>query len=1847
MGSSMPGLGGHGPSLLSMEVLLLLLVKMPNVPAQELPDLLHPGCSEGSCYPATGNLLIGRARSLSATSTCGLHGPQEYCIVSHLQDSEKCFYCDSRMTGDRAGHRIENVIYLSRQDGEKTWWQSENGVEDVSIRLDLDGEFHFTHLIMKFKTFRPAALLIERSADSGRSWKVYRYFAYNCSKLFPGVPTAPGIRVSDLVCDQRYSDIEPSSQGEVIFKVLDPAIQVDDPYNQEIQDLLQITNLRVNFSKLHTLGDNLLDGRPQGLRQYYYALYELVVRGSCFCHGHASECAPAPGVPPGSPGMIHGLCVCKHRTSGPHCERCQDFHHDRPWRPAEPSDPHICRECECNQHSRSCHFDMAVFLASGNVSGGVCDGCQHNTMGQHCQLCRPFYYRDPRADLRSPVACRACDCDPAGSLDGGVCDGRTDVALGLIAGQCRCKVNVWGQRCDSCRQGFYGLSQANPLGCQPCRCDPQGTVAGSAPCDHVSGECYCKRFVTGRFCGQCLPEFWGLSNDLAGCRPCTCDFGGAYSNRCSREDGLCPCRPHLSGRRCHQLQSGYYCATLDQAKYEAEHAQGHPPTDPLLPGAPRPEAPSDCPQDPSRPQSRHRPRLRRQRSPTRSPPSHSPARRSRQLLPKPDVEPVPRERVGTAPTWTGPGFARVRDGAGLSFHIHHVPLALGYDILLRYEPQSSEDWEAIVSVRASTLPTSPRCGNVLPSEQLYHEALPHRHRYVVLARPFCFEPGTHYEVVLRVQRAGVTQWHPEAYILLDSLVLLPRVLELPGLRTGDPGAAQRHQDMERYRCLEAFRMVTLPVLAESCAELLCSISALLHDGALSCQCDLQGSTSTECAKLGGQCQCKANVIGRRCNQCAPGTFGFGPTGCSECRCSPEGATSRFCDPVSGQCQCRLSIMGRQCDRCQPGQWGFPQCRPCQCNGHAEECHPHTGACQDCRDATAGRHCERCLDGYYGDPVLGSGQQCRPCPCPGYPGSRHYHGSSCQADGHTGQIVCLCAPGYAGSRCDRCSAGYFGRPVEEGGDCRPCQCNNNIDPSDPAACEPRSGQCQRCLHNTQGPRCAHCRPGYYGNALQRSCRRCTCNLQGTVPTRCPLSGPCYCDRITGHCSCRPHVLGRNCDRCAPNFWNFGGTHGCEPCSCHPTRSLHLSCNTFTGQCHCRAGFGGRTCSHCQEGYWGDPELECRACDCDPRGSESLQCHRLTGRCSCREGFTGSRCSVCTRGFQDSFPHCPPCHPCFTHWDQQLGLLRKHLAWLNQEAEALRLGGPGPEVSSARLRSLEEQLRQVQGLLGAGHFHETQLQPLTRQLDNFRREVAALGLGLLAVEQHMVSSNLQVEGQQSRLGKLARELNHLNGSATRLWEQFRDAVEARTSETIGHILAAAQASRDAERQTNTSLQGPNSALGQAHSTRRQTEQLLQQTEKTLRRGMAAQRTKLQGLLTDTKALSIFTANQRICGARGEKGCALSPCGGAECRDSLGRRHCGGPNCPGALPVSLKALGTAQNVSRALGHTTEQLGQLAHQLLEIQAVARAAQTQAEETLSRAQAARGRAGKGTAQLLDFIQRIRLFLMEEGADPESIELVARQVLAISLPSSPEEVGHLLEEIRDSLRSLDGVDRLLNSTARAMASAQGLLERGQQAREWAEGVKGTIMETQGTLEMTRKSMRAAEQVLRKAKQALRGVESRVREVDRKLQQVTWAVDMDTALEKLSREVANLQTKMADNRKLAQAAEGKAGHAASTAKKLGKDMQMVKQRYMELQGQVGSLGGGMNKAWERARQVQHEAQELLRKVSGSKTQLEGLEKRFERNEKELEEKVSQLQTLEKQVSGLLEHIRQEANAYATC
>uniref|UniRef100_A0A3Q1H1I1 Laminin subunit beta-4-like n=1 Tax=Acanthochromis polyacanthus TaxID=80966 RepID=A0A3Q1H1I1_9TELE len=455
--------------------------------------------------------MVGRAAQLSASSTCGLDGPQNYCIIGYLETEQKCFTCDSRLPYNRYNnpnsHRIENIITTFDPERKMKWWQSENGVHEVSIQLDLETVFQFSHLVLTFKSFRPVAMLIERSKDFGRSWKVFRYFADDCSLHFPSVTADPADSIDDIICDSRYSGSEPSTDGEVVLKALDPVFEIENPYAPNIQGEL--------LSKLYTLQ-------------------------SVFCF------------------QVHGRCVCQHNTAGENCERCLDFHHDSPWRPGGENTANICRRCNCHDHSDSCHFDAARFRATGGVSGGVCDGCLHDRTGPQCEQCRPFLYQDPQRAREDPHACIPCDCDPAGSQGGGLCD--------ALSGRCVCKENVEGERCDRCKRGFFGLRQDDPAGCQACRCHSLGSVG----CDQLTGSCECDHLAAGSLCDRCVEGFWGLGNSVYQCSPCDCDIGGAQGTTCSPEDGQCLCFPNMIGRRCSDPAPGYFLPSLNYFLYEAE-----------------------------------------------------------------------------------------------------------------------------------------------------------------------------------------------------------------------------------------------------------------------------------------------------------------------------------------------------------------------------------------------------------------------------------------------------------------------------------------------------------------------------------------------------------------------------------------------------------------------------------------------------------------------------------------------------------------------------------------------------------------------------------------------------------------------------------------------------------------------------------------------------------------------------------------------------------------------------------------------------------------------------------------------------------------------------------------------------------------------------------------------------------------------------------------------------------------------------------------------------------------------------------------------------------------------------
>ncbi|XP_047424502.1 basement membrane-specific heparan sulfate proteoglycan core protein isoform X3 [Mugil cephalus] len=197
--------------------------------------------------------------------------------------------------------------------------------------------------------------------------------------------------------------------------------------------------------------------------------------------------------------------------------------------------------------------------------------------------------------------------------------------------------------------------------------------------------------------------------------------------------------------------------------------------------------------------------------------------------------------------------------------------------------------------------------------------------------------------------------------------------------------------------------------------------------------------------------------------------------------------------------------------------------------------------------------------------------------------------------------CTCPQGYRGPSCQECDEGYT--RTGSGlylGTCERCDCNGHA-----SSCDPETGRCLQCLHNTVGPRCERCQAGYYGNPLT------------------------------------------------------GGAQACQPCPCPGTASN----NQFTSSCrldsdgqptcnNCPPGYTGRRCERCAAGYIGNPlsgqgcilgnEVNGNCVNCDQRGHEGCN----GGVCQCKMNVQGPSCSTCKPGtFYLSQANKDGCLSCF--------------------------------------------------------------------------------------------------------------------------------------------------------------------------------------------------------------------------------------------------------------------------------------------------------------------------------------------------------------------------------------------------------------------------------------------------------------------------------------------------------------------------------------------------------------------------------------------------------------------------
>ena len=136
-------------------------------------------------------------------------------------------------------------------------------------------------------------------------------------------------------------------------------------------------------------------------------------------------------------------------------------------------------------------------------------------------------------------------------------------------------------------------------------------------------------------------------------------------------------------------------------------------------------------------------------------------------------------------------------------------------------------------------------------------------------------------------------------------------------------------------------------------------------------------------------------------------------------------------------------------------------------------------------------------------------------------------------------------------------------------CKPCECNGNIDKTDPGACDSVTGLCQLCLYDTEGDNCEKCKNWWYGDAIEaKNCKgiftlifSCPITIKSLgcqifnfnifssiIECECNKEGSLSCDHLTGTCECKPGVTGQLCDRCEVDYFDFGNPDGCQPCNC---------------------------------------------------------------------------------------------------------------------------------------------------------------------------------------------------------------------------------------------------------------------------------------------------------------------------------------------------------------------------------------------------------------------------------------------------------------------------------------------------------------------------------------------------------------------------------------------------------------------------------------------------------------------------------------------------------------------------
>ncbi|XP_070555377.1 laminin subunit alpha-like [Ptychodera flava] len=720
--------------------------------------------------------------------------------------------------------------------------------------------------------------------------------------------------------------------------------------------------------------------------------------------------------------------------------------------------------CECS-FTGSTSFSCEEF-------GGQC-ACKPNIIGRKCDRCKTGYYGFP-------------DCQPCNCVTG-ICEEQT--------GECICPPNVGGPQCDQCLPQTFGYDPF--IGCERCDCSLSGVRRGNGNCDLVTGQCNCKDNVAGRKCDVCSPGFF----DYPQCVPCDCDLTGTTDEICDQTSSRCLCKENVEGRRCDRCKDGTFFL-------EARNPQGC--TNCFCFGATR------------------------------------------------NCESTTRRVWSKVNVMEGWGVTNFRNG-----RVTESRKTVSVDV----DGSGDDPFQPIYWVAPFEY-----LGNKLTA---YGGVLEYTVTYSNLRGDVTTTPIRRPDLVLSGNNIELVYSAPNPPRAGNPLTVEVDMLESSFMHSIGSGQVSREELMMALAGLEKIHIRAQ--YETSIAD--ASLSAVSLAVA-------KKKSNGEPADSVEECICPPSNTGLSCEECGAG-YHRTETGpylglCIPCDCNGH---SGECDPNTGKClDCKHNTLGDHCEICETGYVGDAtggnpdDCKICSCpyaiesNNFATSCtfgrNGETTSC-DCLPGYAGVRCDRCEDGYHGDPTA-IGGSCEPCNCHGNL-DPSYNGPMCD----TLRGNCLsCRPGTTGDNCEKCAEGYYGDAVVAK-ECKECECHA----CGTNECDSVTGLCY-CKLGVTGTRCNRCLPNFYGFDTCQGCLACGCGQASRIQ---------QCDGITGQCECMPGVSGRQCRECLPGYWDYG-PGGCQKCDCPD----HLLCEQNTGKCICLPGAMGPMCDVCEDKFI-LTDVGCQPCD----------------------------------------------------------------------------------------------------------------------------------------------------------------------------------------------------------------------------------------------------------------------------------------------------------------------------------------------------------------------------------------------------------------------------------------------------------------------------------------------------------------------------------------------------------------------------------------------------------------------------------------------------------------------------